>query len=282
MNNNTTDKFDALYSAFNKILAGLLALFSVGAGIYKGVNSNSTPEMVGSILGGFIGGLLIVLAFIAIDFGVNIWGKSIDWLSNYVRKHPYARFWIVFPNILFVLYASYLVFKFLNTDLSLRIFISTYLVWLLPAALISLIRDDLGKERTRLSKKVSREIRIQNPQAAIENAFTHLEDHLLKRLSGDSNLYSNKLIRTAYDGEKSRLVYKSDGKDYTEHLYHLMSGAYSIFRNPRHHKIIEDGEQKAAAIISLVELLIEFVDSSDERENKQETQSQESAASLSG
>jgi uncharacterized protein (TIGR02391 family) len=124
----------------------------------------------------------------------------------------------------------------------------------------------MRRERAQLSKKISREIRIQNPQAAVENAFTHFEDHLLKRISGDSTLYGNRLIKAAYEGEKSRLIFKSDGKDYTYHLNNLMSGAYSIFRNPRHHKIIEDDEQKAQAIISLAELLIELVDASEDRE----------------
>jgi len=140
----------------------------------------------------------------------------------------------------------------------------------LPAAIISLVREDLSKERTKLSQIISRETRIHNPQAAIENAFTHFEDHLLKRVSGNSRLYGNRLIQFAYDGKKSKLVYKSDGKDYTQHLYKLMSGAYSIFRNPRHHKIFEDDEHKAQNLIFLSELLIEFIDDSKDRENEDE------------
>ena len=119
-------------------------------------------------------------------------------IRSYLVTRPEQRIhlvhflaWIIFPNILFAFYASYLVFRHLQIDLSLRAFISIYLIWLLPSALISIIRDDISRERSRLSKEVSREIRIQNPQAAVENAFTHFEDHLFKRISGSSNLWRN-------------------------------------------------------------------------------------------
>jgi len=272
MKNNVINKIFDSFPIINKIIAGLFATYSLGIGIYKGITSKTTPELFGWMAIGFIGALLIMFMFLFLDFGLIVWDKSTSWLSNHVRKYPYIRIWIIFPNILFAFYAAYLVFKFLNTDLPLKIFISVYLVWFLPAAIMSLIREDLSKERTRLSTKISRETRIHNPQAAIENAFTHFEDHLRKRLSYGSNLYGNRLIKAAYEGETSRLVYQSDEKDYTAHLYNLMSGAYSIFRNPRHHKIVEDDEQKAQAIISLVELLIEFVDNSEERDIKQESE----------
>jgi hypothetical protein len=267
---NIVDKLDNIISVTNKIIAVLLAVYTLGVGIYKGISSGTTSGFFNWTTVGFVGALIVLFTFLALDFGIIVWDRSTNWLLKQVRKHPYLRSWIIFPNILFAFYAAYLVLKFLDVDLSLRIFISVYLVWFLPAAIVSLIRDDLRKERTTLSPKISRETRIHNPQAAIENAFTHFEDHLLKRVSGNSSLYGNKLIKFAYEGEKSKLVYESDGKDYTAHLNNLMSGAYSIFRNPRHHKIVEDDEQKAQALISLVELLMEFVDNSEEREIKQE------------
>lgn len=268
MKNDVIDKLTEKFPLINKIVAALFAVYALGVGIYKGIVSETTEGFINWAAIGFIGALVILFTFLSLDFGLIVWDKSTSWLAKQVRKYPYIRTWIIFPNILFAIYAAYLSLKFLNVDLSLRIFISIYLVWFLPAAIISLIREDLRKERTRLSPKISRETRIHNPQAAIENAFTHFEDHLLKRLSGDSNLYGNRLIKAAYEGEKSKLVYKSDGKDYTAHLNNLMSGAYSILRNPRHHKIVEDDEQKAETIISLIELLIEFIDNSEEREIK--------------
>jgi hypothetical protein len=277
MKKNVIDKLADSFPAINKLIAGILAIYSLCIGIYKGIVSDSTPEFFGWAAIGFVGALLILFTFLALDFGLSVWDKSTNWLSKHIRKYPYIRLWATFPVIIFAFYAAYFVLKDFETDLSLRVFISVYLIWVLPAAITSLIRDDLSKERARLSKEVSREIRIQNPQAAIANAFTHFEDHLLKRLSGDSKLYGNKLIKAAYEGEKSKLVFKFDGKDYTVHLNNLISGAYSIFRNPRHHKIIEDDEQKAQAIISLAELLIEFVDASEERILEQDSESQKPA-----
>jgi hypothetical protein len=239
MNNKVMDKLANAIPMINKIVAVLLAVYTLSIGIYKGINSGTTSGFFNWTALGFTGALIVLFTFLALDFSMIVWNKSTSWLSKQVRKYPYIRIWIIFPNFLFAFYTAYLALKFLNIDVSLRIFISVYLVWFLPAAIISLIRDDLGKERTRLSPKISRETRIHNPQAAIENAFTHFEDHLLKRVSGDSNLYGNRLIKSAYEGEKSKLIYKYDGKDYTAHLNNLMSGAYSIFRNPRHHKIVE-------------------------------------------
>lgn len=273
MNDSFFDKLSTLYFKINKLFTWLIVLYVVGAGIYKGVTSITTTDLITSIAAGVIGGIFVLLTSYARDIGLNILDKSTDWLSSHIRKFPFARLWVIIPGILFAYYSAYLIIRFLQTEFSLRVFIGLYLIWVLPAALLSLIRDDLTKERTRLSKKVSREIRIENPQAAIENAYTHFEDYLRNRISGDAKLTGNRLISAAFGGEKSKLVFRSDGKDYTAHLYNLMSGAFSIFRNPRHHKIIEDGEQKAHSIISLAELLIESVDLAEHREIDQEKES---------
>lgn len=265
MDNKKLDRVDALLSLVNKITTRSLVFLFVGIGIYKAISSDTTSEMLGFLLGGFIGGLLILFTSFAVDLGFSVWEKSISWLAKPIRKSPYGRFLIIVPNILFGFYTAYLVFRFVNIDWSLKVFISLYLLWFFPAAVTSLVREDLSRERTKLSKEVTRDVRIQNPQAAIENAFTHFEDLLRKRISGESKLCGNNLIKAAYGIDEGRLTYISEGKNRTQHLYDLMSGAYSIFRNPRHHIIIDDGEQKAQAIISMVELLIEFIDDSEDR-----------------
>lgn len=277
MKNDVIDKLAEKLPLVNKIIAVLFAVYTLGIGIYKGIASGTTAGFINWVVIGFFGALVILFTFLALDFGLIVWDKSTSWLAKQVRKYPYTRTWIIFPNIFFAIYAAYLSLKYLNIDLSLRIFISVYLVWFLPAAIISLIREDLSKERTRLSPKISRETRIHNPQAAIANAFTYFENHLLERVSGNSKLYGIGLIKFAYEGEKSKLVYKSGGKDYTQHLYNLMSGTYAIFRNPRSHRILEDDEQKAQTLISLSELLIEFVDASEDRESKQEGEPSQNA-----
>lgn len=262
---NSSDRFFKLYQFLNIVFAGLLALYSVGFGIYRGVNSHTISDGVGWITIGIVGSLFIMFSYAALNIGLLVWDKSTSWLSRQIRKHPYLRLIFVFPSILLSFYAAYLVLGNSRTDLSLKIFFCVYLVWILPAAITSLVHDDIRKEDTLLSKKVSREIRIDNPQAAIANAFTHFEDYLLARISGDARLYGDKLINVAYGGENSRLIYEEDGKDYTAHLHDLISGAYAIFRNPRSHVLVQDDEQKAQAIISLVELLIGYVDSSEDR-----------------
>lgn len=265
MDDKKLDKVDKALLLLSKTMTVTLAALFVVIGIYKAVTSNTTSETVAYLLSGFIGGLLILLTSLAIDLGLNAWEKSISWLAKPFRKNPYWRFGIIVPNILFGFYTAFLIFRFVNIDWSLKAFISLYLIWFFPAAITSLVREDLSRERTKLSKKVARELRIGNPQAAVEIAFTHFEDYLRKRVGGDPKLYGNNLIKAAYGEDEGRLTYITDGKNQAQHLFHLMSGAYSIFRNPRHHKIIEDGEQKAQAIISVVELLMEYVDESDDR-----------------
>ena len=259
------DNLSDFLPLLNKIFTGLLAIYSIGAGIYKGINSPTPSEAYLWIIVGFIGALLILFTFLFLDFGMIVWSRSTNWLSMHIRKHPHLRFWATFPIILFAFYAALLILKDSGLDFSLRLFISLYLIWIMPASVISLAREDLRKERTPLSKIISRETCIQNPQAAIENAFTHFEDRLLKRISIDLSLYGQRLIGKAYNGSQSALLYKSNGKDYTQPLYNLMSGAYSILRNPRHHRIIEDNELKAQTIISFIELLMEFIDASEDR-----------------
>jgi hypothetical protein len=190
-NKDNDNEISKPYSVFNMAFAGLFALFSLGAGFYNGINSNTKAELISWIVGGILGALFIILLFLVVDFGINIWGESTNWLSKHIRKYPQMRFWIVFPSILFSLYASYLVLKFLETELFLRIFISAYLTFFLPAALISLVREDLSKERTKLSQIISKETRIHNPQAAIENAFTHFEDPYRAKTSSQV-IYSRK------------------------------------------------------------------------------------------
>jgi hypothetical protein len=257
-----TRKPSVFISRFYILATVVIALYAIAIGINKGIASGSKSGLIAWVSFGLAGAAIVVFTLFATDFGIKVWGESIDRLIKLIRKYPTFRFWTTSPGVLFSLIAGILVLKYPGIELSLRILISLYLIFILPAAIISLGRDDLGKEYSKLAKIISRETRIHNPQTAIAGAFIQLEDRLWKRLSKDPKLYGERLIRAAYEGEKSKLIYKSDGKDYTEPLYNLMSGTYSIFRNPRQHIIINDDEQKAQALISLVELLIEFVDKS--------------------
>jgi hypothetical protein len=262
------DKLFSLSSIISRVGFCLLAIYTLGIGFYRSFSSNSGNEKVAWIIFGFIGAFFIMYTFLITDFGLRLWEKLMTLSINQIRKYPEARRWIVFPSILISMTGAYYEFRYLGVDLTLRFIIGAYLVLFFPALIISLVRDDIKKENTKLSKIITRQIQIDNPQAAIENAFTHFEDCLRKKFPTKTDLYGNGLIKAAYNGEESVLIYKIDGKDHSEHLYHLMSGAYSLFRNPRHHKIIYDDEQKTQAIISLVELLTELVDTSKKRRRK--------------
>jgi hypothetical protein len=147
----------------------------------------------------------------------------------------------------------------------LGILLFVYLAFLLPAALISLLKDDRRFEKTELAKIVPRNLLAQNPQAAIEFAFTALEDRLRNRIPDGEKYYSNGLIGKAFEGKKSELVYFVDGREKTEALFRLISGTYSLFRNPRHHKIVEDDAYFAHNLVSFIGALITFIDESEER-----------------
>ncbi|MGD0707580.1 MAG: TIGR02391 family protein [Anaerolineaceae bacterium] len=265
------NKLSPIGTNFHRIGFGLLAIYALGVGFYRGLSSNSANERFAWIILGLTGVLIVSFTFLVTDFGLLAWKKLMDWFIKQIRKYPNVRKWLIFPNILFSVFFSYYVVTYLPVDLFLRIFIAAYLILILPASVISLIRDDLLKENSRLSKAITREILIDNPQAAIENAFTHFEDHLRKKVSPKTNLFGNKLIYSAYCGQDSTLIYRVDGKDRSEYLFHLMSGAYSLFRNPRHHKIINDNEQKTQAILSLIDLMTEYVDASKKRRSKKMT-----------
>ncbi len=102
----------------------------------------------------------------------------------------------------------------------------------------------------------------QNPQSVIQSAFTLFESHLRTRLDANAELFGEALINNAY-GSNGRLIY---GATPAEKIgtRNLMSGAYATFRNPRMHRIINDNEQTAIAVIALVDLLIQIVDSSQD------------------
>src|SRR5689334_17563950 len=123
MDNKASDSVDTLLSLVSKITTGSLVFLLVGIGIYKAISSDTTAEMLGYLLGGFIGGLLMLLTSFSVDLGFNAWEKSISWLAKPIRKYPYGRFWIIVPNILLGFYTAYLVFRFVNIDWSLKAFI---------------------------------------------------------------------------------------------------------------------------------------------------------------
>jgi hypothetical protein len=100
----------------------------------------------------------------------------------------------------------------------------------------------------------------QNPQAVIQSAFALFESRLRARINANADLFGEALINAAY-GNNGQLKH---GETLAEQLgtRNLLSGAYATFRNPRMHRVVEDNERSALAIITLVDLLIQVVEDS--------------------
>ena len=92
-----------------------------------------------------------------------------------------------------------------------------------------------------------------------------VEDQLKKQLGTTSSKKSAQLISEAYGGDKSKLVLMIDEKDHTAHIRDLMSGAFALFRNQRHHNLVDDDEHTASTLYSLTGLLLNLIEKSDIR-----------------
>jgi uncharacterized protein (TIGR02391 family) len=105
---------------------------------------------------------------------------------------------------------------------------------------------------------ITPELVRQNPQAAVQQVFTLFEDRIRKRIDAGPDLYGQSLINAAF-GKKGVLIYGETPAE-REGIRNLLSGAYSTFRNPHMHRLMEDDEKTVLAIITLVDLLIKIVD----------------------
>jgi hypothetical protein len=103
----------------------------------------------------------------------------------------------------------------------------------------------------------------QNPQAAIQYAFTIFEDHLRKRIRVGPEVYGENLINEAF-GNRGHLTYGATQSE-DRGVRNLMSGAYATFRNPHMHRIIGDDDQMVSSIITVVDLLTQLVDEAKDK-----------------
>lgn len=110
------------------------------------------------------------------------------------------------------------------------------------------------------AKLVTSALVAQNPQAAIQQIFTFFEDYLRKRIGASPEIYGENLISAAF-GKDGILKY---GETPAEQLgvRNLFSGTYAVFRNPRMHRMIDDGQATVLAILTTVDLLIKIIDES--------------------
>ena len=101
----------------------------------------------------------------------------------------------------------------------------------------------------------------QNPQAAVQYAFTIFEDHLRKRLNVGPDIFGENLINKAF-GDCGILTYGATSAE-ERGVRNFIAGAYSVFRNPSMHRITVNEEETALSIIILVDMLIKLVDTAE-------------------
>lgn len=196
---------------------------------------------------------------------MEIWEVLSDKLIEQFRRWPKVRYtFLLFFTVLAFAAGPFFLVLFSEAEVALKVLIFILLVLVLPSALISIVKEDVRRQRTYLARhQITPELIAQNPQAAIENAFTHFEDRLRQRLCVGPEIYGDALINLAFNPQNGRLRYGAVVGE-QQGLRNFVAGAYATFRNPRKHRIINDDQQNAQAIVSLVELLIRLVDEAEE------------------
>jgi len=101
---------------------------------------------------------------------------------------------------------------------------------------------------------------IENPQAAIQQAFTFFEDYLRKRINAGPDLFGEELINKTF-GKNGELTYSQIPAEQVG-ARNLLSGVYATFRNPNMHRITEIDEKSALAILSLIYTMYNIVEKS--------------------
>jgi len=231
-----------------------------GIVIYKGIINFGFGVFQAFVLGLFFA-LVVFGILLLVDFGLLAWDKSTTWLSKQLKKYPKIRSIVIIPLAAGITFGSiFISIVYWPFDNLSRVVFFIYFCIFLPAALLSFLRDEKDRDEHRLSKQITPELIMNNPQAAIEHAFTLFEDYLRKRLNAGPDIYGDALINFAY-GQNGRLIF-SDLESENKGARNFIAGAYATFRNPRKHRIVQDDEQTAFAIVSLVELLFKIVDES--------------------
>lgn len=249
---------------WGRIITGIIALL-VFLTVYSTVEISGVPDTkVTRLLLASIAAGLVVLANFLVELLLDAWQKVMSFLLVFFGKYPSLRFWFVFPVIIISVWYPITKLQEWKHEATLGILLFLYLAFLLPAALLSLLRDDRKFEKTELAKIINRDMLAQNPQATIEIAFTALEDRLRKRLNVGASVYGEELINAAF-GKNGKLFYGEVANE-NNGVRNLFSGVYATYRNPRKHRIIEDDTETAFGIITLIELLMHIIEDARERE----------------
>jgi len=102
---------------------------------------------------------------------------------------------------------------------------------------------------------------LENPQSAIQQAFTYFEDYLRKQIGVGNDLFGEELINRAF-GKNGKLTYSTIPAEQNG-ARNLLSGAYATFRNPNMHRITGNNEITVLAILSLIYTMFDIVEKSE-------------------
>lgn len=214
--------------------------------------SNSLIWIIGVLVMG--GGVYLVY---------RIYGRISDFLIEAFKKNPNLRKWLLFPAVIFSMVYVLATFDEWKFEYTIIIMLSIYFVLIVPSAIVSLLLEDAAQEKLFFPLSISRKQLRENPQSAINLAFVTFEDKLRKRIN-KPELFGENLINAAYAKDKHELSFIQLGEDKTAQARNLLASAYSIFRNPRHHKIIEEDLFPPESLIHLINLLCLLVEHSQE------------------
>lgn len=268
MSNTKLDTFiktaEKLGKWFRVAYLTILPAYILIASFYRGIPPLAEARTFQSIIIGLIISFVISVLLLLVEFGISTWDKSTTKLANYLKRYPVIRRVIVFPLFFatVILGVNIGFFHWQLDNLSRVVFI-VYAVIAFPAALLSILVDEKARKLVRLSKHITPELIVSNPQAAIETAFTYFEDYLRNKLGVGAEVYGEELINLAF-GKDGKLIY-SEVDNENRGVRNFISGAYSTFRNPRKHRVIQDDEKTTLIIIDIIELLIKIVDESKDR-----------------
>lgn len=259
------DKVIDLIPKLQKIFVGISVVFIFLFSLYRGITTN-----YGIVIGGLVGiiGSMFIIGSYAL-FGM--WGIATDNLTDFLSKYPKLRRNIISVFSLLIVMIAYFIVFYSNIEIIFKAILIIFFLIIFPPAIISVIQEERRREIFKLlGNVITPELIAQNPQAAIEHAFTLFEDHLRNHLDVSSSIYGESLINLAF-GQDGILSY-SDIENENKGVRNLMSGVYATYRNPRKHRIVNDDKETALAIIALIELLIHIIDNSSQKENSKNSQ----------
>lgn len=271
MNNSQNNKYKFLeyIQRFFELLQYIIILYAIVSVIKEALENAQTLQDPNARIVAYLTATLVVffiiLFFVMLNLSLKWTEKLSSYLENTLYIFPRWRRAIIIPVVVISPWLIYWSISKMETEITFKVIVALYFFVFVNASIISLIRDDRSKEYSPLSKYIARDIFLQDRQAALAKAFTVVEDRLANKV-GVTKKFSTGLINEAYQGEQSKLQLIIDGKDRTSQFRDFLAGAYGILRNPRHHALIEDDLYTSASIFAVAELLLEYVNSSEKRE----------------